>query len=348
MRDQVDAALAVGQAHRLGRPASRRSAPTSTTSGSAPTSSSTATTSSSRPCASRSSTRCRPRARAEQRAIPAKGLTGSGYDGHVFWDTEAYVLPVLTYTAPGRGRATRCAGATRRSTSPTSGRASCASTARRSRGARSAARSARPTGRRARRRSTSTPTSPTRSSATSTPPRTRRSTREAGLELLVATARLWRSLGHHDAHGAFHIDGVTGPDEYSAIADDNVYTNLMAARNLRAAAERRRAPADEAAALGVDDEEIAPWRDAAAADARPLRRASSASTRSRRASRATDAGTSSATPAERVPAAPALPLLRPLPQAGGQAGRPRAGALPSPASTSPPRRRRATSPTTSR
>ena len=39
-------------------------------------------------------------ARAEQRPIPAKGLTGPGYDGHTFWDTEAYVLPVLTYTTP--------------------------------------------------------------------------------------------------------------------------------------------------------------------------------------------------------------------------------------------------------
>ena len=39
-------------------------------------------------------------ARAERRAIPAKGLTGPGYDGHAFWDTESYVLPVLTYTLP--------------------------------------------------------------------------------------------------------------------------------------------------------------------------------------------------------------------------------------------------------
>ena len=39
-------------------------------------------------------------ARAEQRAIAAKGLTGPGYDGHAFWDTETYVLPVLTYTVP--------------------------------------------------------------------------------------------------------------------------------------------------------------------------------------------------------------------------------------------------------
>ena len=46
-------------------------------------------------------------ARAERRAIPGKGLTGTGYDGHAFWDTEGFVLPVLTYTAPHGGR--RCA-----------------------------------------------------------------------------------------------------------------------------------------------------------------------------------------------------------------------------------------------
>lgn len=39
-------------------------------------------------------------ARAEGRGIPAKGLTGNGYEGHAFWDTETFVLPVLTYTLP--------------------------------------------------------------------------------------------------------------------------------------------------------------------------------------------------------------------------------------------------------
>jgi Glycosyl hydrolase family 65 central catalytic domain len=61
--------------------------------------------------------------------------------------------------------------------------------------------------------------------------------RSIGLELLVETARLWGSLGHHDAAGRFRIDGVTGPDEYSAVADNNIYTNLMAQQNLRAAAD---------------------------------------------------------------------------------------------------------------
>ena len=41
-------------------------------------------------------------ARAENRSIPAKGLTGPGYDGHIFWDTEMLMAPVLTYTQPGR------------------------------------------------------------------------------------------------------------------------------------------------------------------------------------------------------------------------------------------------------
>ncbi len=39
-------------------------------------------------------------ARAERRAIPSKGLTGPGYSGHTFWDSEMFVLPLLTYTVP--------------------------------------------------------------------------------------------------------------------------------------------------------------------------------------------------------------------------------------------------------
>jgi alpha,alpha-trehalose phosphorylase len=79
----------------------------------------------------------------------------------------------------------------------------------------------------------------------------------------VETARLWRSLGHHDAAGKFRIDGVTGPDEYSAVADNNVFTNLMAQRNLRAAADAVGRHPRRAGELGVDDEEAATWRDAA-------------------------------------------------------------------------------------
>src|SRR5829696_2046941 len=83
------------------------------------------------------------------------------------------------------------------------------------------------------------------------------------LDLVVATARLWRSVGHHDASGTFRIDAVTGPDEYTALVNNNVYTNLMAARNLRAAADLAVGHPQQAARLDVDHEEIAGWRDAA-------------------------------------------------------------------------------------
>ena len=79
--------------------------------------------------------------------------------------------------------------------------------------------------------------------------------RDIGLELLFETARLWRSLGHHDASGRFRIDGVTGPDEYSAVADNNVYTNLMAQRNLLVPADAVEHHPKRAAHLGVHADE---------------------------------------------------------------------------------------------
>ena len=147
-------------ADRLGRAARRSSARSSTPSGRAPTSRSTVTWRSSRPSGSGSSTSCRPGARAEQRPIPAKGLTGTGYDGHTFWDTEAFVLPVLTYTHPSAAADAlrwRCHDRRHRRAST---RQSSASRARRSPGGRSTARNAPATGRPARPPSTSTPTSP--------------------------------------------------------------------------------------------------------------------------------------------------------------------------------------------
>lgn len=88
--------------------------------------------------------------------------------------------------------------------------------------------------------------------------------RDEATEILVETARLWCSLGHHDRHDGFRIDGVTGPDEYSAIVDNNVYTNLIAQQNLRAAADAaERNPCD------ATEEEIAAWRRAADAMAIP-------------------------------------------------------------------------------
>jgi alpha,alpha-trehalose phosphorylase len=201
-------------------------------------------------------------ARGEQRAIAAKGLTGPGYDGHTFWDTEMYVLPVLTYTAP---HAAADALAWRHATldlarerARTLGLTGAAFPWRTIRGQECS--SYWPAGTAAFHINADIASAVTRYQAVRDDPEFERA---IGVELLVETARLWRSLGHHDATGAFRIDGVTGPDEYSAVADNNVYTNLMARRNLRAAADAAERHPRRAADLGVDAEEAAGWRDAA-------------------------------------------------------------------------------------
>jgi alpha,alpha-trehalose phosphorylase len=201
-------------------------------------------------------------ARAERRAIGAKGLTGPGYDGHTFWDTETFCLPVLSHLQPDAAadalrwrqtilplaheraqqlglsgatfpwrtiRGQECSGYWPAGTAAFHINADIADAVRRH---------VLITG-------------------------DHEFEREVGLELLVATARLWRSLGHHDSSGEFRIDGVTGPDEYTAIVDNNLYTNLMAQLNLRYAAEVAARHARAAARLGVNAEEMASWRDAA-------------------------------------------------------------------------------------
>ncbi|WP_327233920.1 family 65 glycosyl hydrolase [Streptomyces sp. NBC_01317] len=210
-------------------------------------------------------------ARAESRAIPAKGLTGPGYDGHSFWDTESFVLPSLTYTAP---KAVDQALRWRFSTLP----------AARERAAQLGLKGAAfpwrtinggecsgywPAGTAAFHINADIADAVARYSAAS---HDEMFDREVGVELLVETARLWRSLGHHDHTGVFHIDGVTGPDEYSAVADDNTYTNLMAQENLRAAADACDRYPEDAVRLSVDTEESASWRDAADRMALPYNR----------------------------------------------------------------------------
>ncbi|GAA4658738.1 glycoside hydrolase family 65 protein [Arthrobacter cryoconiti] len=197
-------------------------------------------------------------ARAEGRAIAAKGLTGPGYDGHAFWDTESYVLQVLSYTVP---EAARDALRWRHSILPQACKRAAqlglagavfpwrtidgeecsgywpAGTAAFHVGADIAdavVRYVNVTG-------------------------DHTFEHDVGIELLVQTARLWSSLGHYDAQGGFCIDGVSGPDEYSAVADNNVYTNLMAAHNLRSAADAASRYPDQARELNVDEAESGAW-----------------------------------------------------------------------------------------
>ncbi|WP_432513578.1 glycoside hydrolase family 65 protein [Kineococcus sp. SYSU DK001] len=207
-------------------------------------------------------------ARAEQRGIPAKGLTGPGYDGHTFWDTEAYVLPVLTYTAPRaaadalRWRARTIDAARQRAAEL--GLAGAAFPWRTIRGRESSGYW--PAG---------TAAFHVNADIAAAVERYRVATgsdaleTDGGLLVLVETARLWMSLGHHDDEGRWHVAGVTGPDEYTAVVVDNLFTNLAAAQNLRAAAGACSRHPDLARSLGVDLEERAAWRDAADAVAVP-------------------------------------------------------------------------------
>jgi alpha,alpha-trehalose phosphorylase len=201
-------------------------------------------------------------ARGEQRAISAKGLTGNGYDGHAFWDTEMFVLPVLTYTVPSAAAdALRWRHKTldlARERAHTLGLEGAAFPWRTIAGEECS--SYWPAGTAAFHINADIAEAVVRYQNAC---RDEAFERSVGAELLVETARLWRSLGHHDNTGRFRIDGVTGPDEYSAVADNNVFTNLMAQRNLRAAADAVERHPDVARDLGVDDEEAAGWRDAA-------------------------------------------------------------------------------------
>jgi alpha,alpha-trehalose phosphorylase len=201
-------------------------------------------------------------ARGERRCLPAKGLTGPGYDGHTFWDTEAYVLPLLTYTQPQaaadalRWRHTTLELAKERAA--TLGLRGAAFPWRTIAGQECSGYW--PAGTAAFHINADIAAAVTRYRWV-TGDETLEA--DAGLELLVETARLWMSLGHHDVDGAWHITGVTGPDEYTAIVTDNLFTNLAAAHNLHRAAEAADRHPELARGLGVTVEELATWRQAA-------------------------------------------------------------------------------------
>ncbi len=174
-------------------------------------------------------------ARADGRGVAAKGVSGSGYSGHYFWDTEIYVLPYLIHTRPELARG---ALSFRHAMLP-------------------AAR------RRARVMDEAGALFPWRTingeeASAYYPAGTAQYHIDAdvtyavaeylaatadegfaagmGVDIAVETARMWASLGYFKST-SFHIAAVTGPDEYSAVVDDNFYTNVAARFNLRFAAD---------------------------------------------------------------------------------------------------------------
>lgn len=211
-------------------------------------------------------------ARNDGGGVAAKGVSGSGYSGHYFWDTEIYVMPFLSYTSPHAARALL---GFREGMLP----------------------AARERAGELNQRGALFPWRTINGQEASAyyPAGTAQYHIDAdvayalcqyvaasgdtqfladgGIDILVETARLWADLGFVGRDGQFHIHSVTGPDEYTAVVNDNLYTNVMAKANLLAAADwvdwlrEHDAPAAAAmtARLGLESGELDQWRAASEA-----------------------------------------------------------------------------------
>jgi len=174
--------------------------------------------------------------RSDQHGVPAKGMTGSGYEGHYFWDTEIYVVPFLSYTLPDVARnvlhfrthmlpsARERAGEMAQSGALYPWRTISGEEA-------SAAYAA-----------GTAQVHIDADIAYALVKYTRVSGDEGflvreGIDLLVETARMWVDLGfwRTNEERSFHIHGVTGPDEYTTVVNNNLFTNVMARGNLESA-----------------------------------------------------------------------------------------------------------------
>ncbi len=193
-------------------------------------------------------------------SICAKGLTGEGYEGHYFWDTETYAVPFFTHACPAIARSLlqfRLRTMDKaRARARELGHAGVLFPWRTIAGEE---------------------TSPYFPAGTAQyhinadiafalgeyleTTGDHRLLSEGGAELLFETARFWMSLGAFipDRDGPFCINEVTGPDEYTALVNNNLYTNLMAQWNLRyACSTARRLAAEDPAEFAALAPEIRP------------------------------------------------------------------------------------------
>lgn len=203
-------------------------------------------------------------------SIGAKGLTGEGYEGHYFWDAEAFMLPVLALQAPDRAKTLLAYRIGKLGAARAHARAIGHATGalypwRTIAGGEC---------------SSHYPTGSAQyhingdiayALALYVAATGDEDFRAEAAEMLFETARMWMEIGAFDARrgGAFCIHGVTGPDEYSALVDNDFYTNAIARRHLAYAAETadwldtRGDLPTLASAIGLDEAEVAAWRKAA-------------------------------------------------------------------------------------
>lgn len=215
---------------------------------------------------------CQAAYRAEGMGIGAKGVTGSGYGGHYFWDQEIYALPFFTYTNPQvarnalRFRYLMLDAARRRAREMTQDGALFPW--RTINGEEASAYYA-------------AGTAQYHIDADISYALTQYvwatgdqdfMTRE-GIDILVETARMWVDLGfwRSGEDRSFNIHGVTGPDEYTTVVDNNLFTNVMARQNLWQATDQVRALATAdpeqyahlCHRLGLEEFELQRWQEAA-------------------------------------------------------------------------------------
>ncbi len=181
---------------------------------------------------------CQAAARAESSGIPAKGVTAAGYSGHYFWDTEIFMLPFLTYTRPMLARNAlgfryKMLDSARRRAREMAQRGALFPW-RTINGEEASAYYA-----------AGTAQYHINADIAYALNRYVSATGDVdflldqGVEILVETARMWADLGFWRSNGddEFHIHAVTGPDEYTTVVNDNLFTNAMAKNNLAKAAE---------------------------------------------------------------------------------------------------------------
>ena len=211
-------------------------------------------------------------ARGEGLGVPAKGVSGHGYEGHYFWDTEVYVLPFLIHTNPEWARQALefrvgMLGAARRRAQEV-GHEGALYPWRTINGEEASAFYA-----------AGTAQYHINADVAYAMHHYNRVTGDLGFlldqgaEVLVETARFWLRLGFFSERrdGRFCINSVTGPDEYTTVVDNNAYTNLMAKENLEVATRviewlqgaDPAAHAELVRSTGLSDAEVDAWRRAA-------------------------------------------------------------------------------------
>ncbi len=177
-------------------------------------------------------------AQTQEHGIGAKGLTGGGYEGHYFWDTEIYIVPFLAYTSPDTARKLlrfrwHMLPAARQRAVELNQRGALYPW-RTINGEEASAYYA-----------AGTAQYHINAAIAFALKRYLDASGDVhflageGSEILVETARLWEDLGfyaNNHAEPTFRIHGVTGPDEYTTVVNDNLYTNVMARFNMRYAA----------------------------------------------------------------------------------------------------------------